>query len=37
MGLAVLILFLLPWLDRSKVKSIRYRGWLYKGWLALLS
>ena len=31
---AVLILFFLPWLDRSKVKSIRYRGGLYKGWLA---
>ena len=28
MGGAVLILFLLPWLDRSPVKSIRYRpGW----------
>ncbi|GIX35401.1 MAG: cytochrome b [Lysobacteraceae bacterium] len=30
MGAAVLILFLLPWLDRSPVKSIRYRGWLSK-------
>jgi ubiquinol-cytochrome c reductase cytochrome b subunit len=29
-----LILFFLPWLDRSPVKSIRYRGTLYKGWLA---
>ncbi len=28
MGFAVLILFVLPWLDRSPVKSIRYRpGW----------
>jgi ubiquinol-cytochrome c reductase cytochrome b subunit len=28
MGLAVLILFPLPWLDKSPVKSIRYRpGW----------
>ncbi|MDE2275643.1 MAG: cytochrome bc complex cytochrome b subunit, partial [Burkholderiales bacterium] len=28
MGLAVLILFVLPWLDRSPVRSIRYRpGW----------
>jgi len=26
MGLAVMILFALPWLDRSKVKSIRYKG-----------
>jgi ubiquinol-cytochrome c reductase cytochrome b subunit len=30
MGSAVLILFLLPWLDRSPVKSIRYKGRLYK-------
>jgi len=30
MGGAVLILFLLPWLDRSPVRSIRYRGWLTK-------
>jgi ubiquinol-cytochrome c reductase cytochrome b subunit len=33
MGLAVMILFPLPWLDRSPVKSIRYRPdwnkWLY--------
>ena len=35
MGLAVLIFFLLPWLDRSPVKSIRYRGPLYKGALTL--
>ena len=28
MGAAVLILFLLPWLDKSPAKSIRYRpGW----------
>jgi ubiquinol-cytochrome c reductase cytochrome b subunit len=30
MGAAVIIMFLLPWLDRSAVKSIRYRGLLYK-------
>jgi ubiquinol-cytochrome c reductase cytochrome b subunit len=30
MGAAVVILFALPWLDRGKVKSIRYRGPLYK-------
>jgi ubiquinol-cytochrome c reductase cytochrome b subunit len=30
MGLAVVALFFLPWLDRAKVKSIRYRGWLFK-------
>jgi ubiquinol-cytochrome c reductase cytochrome b subunit len=35
MGLAVLIFFLLPWLDVSPVKSIRYRGGLYKSALAL--
>jgi len=35
MGVAVLILFFLPWLDRSPVKSIRYRGPYYKGALAL--
>jgi ubiquinol-cytochrome c reductase cytochrome b subunit len=35
MGLAVVILFALPWLDRGKVKSIRYRGTRYKVWLAL--
>jgi ubiquinol-cytochrome c reductase cytochrome b subunit len=34
MGGAVVMLFFLPWLDRGKVKSIRYRGGLYKGWLA---
>jgi len=28
------VLFVLPWLDRSPVRSIRYRGPLYKGWLA---
>src|SRR5215467_1987612 len=33
MGAAVLIFFALPWLDRSPVKSIRYRGGLYKGFL----
>ncbi len=34
MGLAVVAFFFLPWLDRAKVKSIRYRGWLFKGFLA---
>ena len=27
---AVLLLFFVPWLDRSPVKSIRYRGPIYK-------
>ena len=30
MGLGVMAFFFLPWLDRSPVKSIRYRGGLYK-------
>ena len=30
MGLAVMLPVFLPWLDRCKVKSIRYRGWTYK-------
>jgi len=30
MGAAILILFALPWLDRSPVKSIRYRSPIYK-------
>ncbi len=30
MGSAVVLLFFLPWLDRCKVKSIRYRGWTFK-------
>jgi ubiquinol-cytochrome c reductase cytochrome b subunit len=34
MGVSVLIFFFLPWLDRSPVRSIRYRGALYKSWLA---
>ncbi len=33
MGAATMILFLLPWLDRGKVKSVRYRGPKYKIWL----
>ena len=35
MGIAVLILFALPWLDKGSVKSIRYRGWWWKGALAV--
>jgi ubiquinol-cytochrome c reductase cytochrome b subunit len=33
MGVAVVSFFFLPWLDKAKVKSIRYRGWLYRGFL----
>jgi ubiquinol-cytochrome c reductase cytochrome b subunit len=35
MGVAVVIIFFLPWLDRSPAKSIRYRGPIYKTALAL--
>jgi ubiquinol-cytochrome c reductase cytochrome b subunit len=35
MGAATLIIAFLPWLDRSPVKSIRYRGTLYKTILAI--
>jgi len=30
MGAATMLFFFLPWLDRSPVKSIRYRGWKYR-------
>ncbi len=35
MAASLIILFFLPWLDRSKVKSIRYKHWSFKLWLAL--
>jgi ubiquinol-cytochrome c reductase cytochrome b subunit len=35
MGGAVMILFLLPWLDRSPVKSIRYRSTISKAMITL--
>ncbi|WP_027160138.1 cytochrome b [Methylobacter luteus] len=35
MGGAIVVMFLLPWLDRSEVKSIRYRGGIYKKALLL--
>ena len=37
MGAATMLFFFLPWLDRSPVKSIRYRGWKYKTALALFT
>jgi ubiquinol-cytochrome c reductase cytochrome b subunit len=37
MGLSIAILFFVPWLDRSPVKSIRYRGWMYKTALAVFA
>ena len=33
MGGAIAVLFVLPWLDRSPVKSMRYKGWMSKIWL----
>jgi ubiquinol-cytochrome c reductase cytochrome b subunit len=30
MGTAVVLLFFLPWLDRCRVKSIRYRSGIHK-------
>jgi ubiquinol-cytochrome c reductase cytochrome b subunit len=35
MLIAVLAFFFLPWLDRSPVKSIRYRGWIFRTFLGL--
>ena len=35
MGAAIVVLFFLPWLDRSPARSIRYRGWMYKTALTL--
>ncbi len=33
MGASIALLFVLPWLDRSPVRSMRYKGWLSKLWL----
>jgi ubiquinol-cytochrome c reductase cytochrome b subunit len=30
MGAAIVVLFLLPWIDQCKVKSVRYRGLSFK-------
>lgn len=35
MGAAIVVLFFMPWLDRSPVKSIRYRGWIFKAALTI--
>jgi len=37
MFLSIAAFFFLPWLDKSPVKSIRYRGWMYKTALALFT
>jgi ubiquinol-cytochrome c reductase cytochrome b subunit len=34
-GLSVILPLFLPWLDRARVKSIRYRGWIYKSALTV--
>jgi len=34
---AIAVLFLVPWLDRAKVRSYRYRGWFSKAALAVLA
>ena len=35
--IAVVAFFFLPWLDRSPVKSVRYRGWVFKTFLGLFT
>ena len=37
MGASILVLFFLPWIDRCKVKSIRYRSTLFKVNLAVFA
>lgn len=34
---AIAVLFLVPWLDKAKVKSVRYRGWISKLMLGMLA
>jgi ubiquinol-cytochrome c reductase cytochrome b subunit len=35
MGASIILLFFLPWLDRSPVKSMRYKGWVSRVFLGL--
>ncbi len=35
MGASIAVFFFLPWLDRSPVRSLRYRGWMSKTALAV--
>ncbi|MBE0493565.1 MAG: cytochrome bc complex cytochrome b subunit [Thiomicrospira sp.] len=37
MGASIAVLFAMPWLDRCKVRSIRYRGYSYKLLLTMLA
>jgi ubiquinol-cytochrome c reductase cytochrome b subunit len=34
-GMSVILPLFLPWLDKARVKSIRYRGWIYKSALSV--
>ncbi|MCP2821263.1 cytochrome b, partial [Salmonella enterica subsp. enterica serovar Typhimurium] len=34
---AIVLLFFVPWLDRAKVRSFRYRGWISKTALAVFA
>jgi ubiquinol-cytochrome c reductase cytochrome b subunit len=36
MGAAIVVMFFLPWLDRSPVKSVRYKGAIVKGAIAIV-
>jgi len=35
MGAAIAVLFVLPWLDKSPVRSMRYKGWFSRIWLGI--
>ena len=37
MGAAVLLPIFMPWLDRCRVKSVRYRSWIYKTALGIFA
>lgn len=37
MGAAIIVLFVLPWLDRNPIKSMRYRSPLYKALLIIFA
>ena len=37
MGAAIVVLFFLPWLDKSEAKSIRFKGWIPKVMLILFA
>ena len=37
MGAAVLLPVFMPWLDRCRVKSVRYRSWIYKTALGIFA